>query len=259
MSQSARWSDLAPRLLSGLGMAVAGAVALWSGGWIFKGMICVLAGLMTWEAARMIGAKGAVGLGALSAAAMALALMLPGLIVLPVLAAAALVGAGRAGREGALYAVFVVWVLLGCYAMGVLRDEAGLGWIAWLVLVVVVSDVAGYFAGRILGGPKFWPRFSPKKTWSGTLAGWAGAGIVGLIFAEPLGAGAGLVVVSMLVGFAGQMGDIAESVVKRRTGVKDSSALIPGHGGVLDRFDAMLGAAIMVTLLWMVGLMPGLT
>lgn len=259
MSQSARWSDLAPRLLSGLAMAVLGAVAVWAGGWVFKGMICVLAGLMTWEAARMLDARGAVQLGILSGLAMALALLLPGMVVLPVLGAAALVGAAQAGREGAVYAVFVLWVLLGCHGFAMVHEAAGLGWIAWLVLVVVVSDVAGYFAGRILGGPKFWPRFSPKKTWSGTLAGWAGAGIVGLIFAEPLGAGAGLVVVSMLVGFAGQMGDIAESAVKRRTGVKDSSALIPGHGGVLDRFDAMLGAAIMVTLLWMVGLMPGLT
>ncbi|MHA7851045.1 phosphatidate cytidylyltransferase [Roseovarius sp.] len=259
MSSPARWSDLAPRLLSGLAMAVAGAVALWSGGWIFKGMICALAGLMTWEAARMLGAKGPAGLGLLSAVALALALLLPGMVVLPALAAAALVGATQAGREGGVYAVFVLWVLLGCYGFGVLLDAAGLGWIAWLVLVVVVSDVAGYFAGRILGGPKFWPRFSPKKTWSGTLAGWAGAGVVGLIFAEPLGAGAGLVVISMLVGFAGQMGDIAESAVKRRTGVKDSSHLIPGHGGVLDRFDAMLGAAMMVMILWMAGVMPGLT
>src|SRR6056297_1351532 len=213
---------------------------------------------MTWEAARMTGAKGAVGLGLLAGAALALALVLPGMAVVPVLAAAALVGAGQAGRDSALYAGFVLWVLLACYVLGVLMDEAGLGWIAWLVLVVVVSDVAGYFAGRMLGGPKFWPRVSPKKTWSGTLAGWVGAGLVGLLMSEPLMAGAGLVVVSMLVGFAGQLGDIAESAIKRRCGVKDSSDLIPGHGGVLDRFDAMLGASAMVMVLWLASLMPGL-
>src|SRR6056297_416675 len=256
MSHSARWSDLAPRVLSGLAMAVLGAVALWSGGWIFKGMICVLAGLMTWEAARMTGAKGAVGLGLLDGAALALALVLPGMAVVPVLAAAALVGAGQAGRDSALYAGFVLWVLLACYVIGVLMDEAGLGWIAWLVLVVVVSDVAGYFAGRMLGGPKFWPRVSPKKTWSGTIAGWLLAGIVGLFFMQPLGIGLELIPLSMLVGFAGQMGDIAESAVKRRKGIKDSSSLIPGHGGVFDRFDAMLGSSAAALLFWAMGLFP---
>ena len=81
---------------------------------------------------------------------------------------------------------------------------------------------------------------------------------MGLLLAESLAAGAGLVAVSMLVGFAGQLGDIAESAIKRRCGVKDSSDLIPGHGGVLDRFDAMLGAAMMVVVLWLLSLMPGL-
>jgi phosphatidate cytidylyltransferase len=118
----------------------------------------------------------------------------------------------------------------------------------------VVSDVAGYFAGKALGGPKFWPGISPKKTWSGTAAGWAGAACVGAAFARPLEAGAVLIPVSVLVAFAGQMGDIAESAVKRMQGVKDSSALIPGHGGVLDRFDAMLGAALAVGLMRAAGL-----
>jgi len=122
---------------------------------------------------------------------------------------------------------------------------------------VVVSDVAGYFAGRSLGGPKFWPRIRPKKTWSGTIAGWVGAGIVGALFAGPTGAGLALMPVSILVGFAGQMGDISESAIKRLREVKDSSNLIPGHGGVLDRFDAMLGAALLVVILWVLGLMPG--
>ena len=149
------------------------------------------------------------------------------------------------------------WALIGCYAVAMLRAESGLGWIVWLVLVVVVSDVAGYFAGRILGGPKFWPKVSPKKTWSGTIAGWAGAAVVGAVMAVPLGAGAGLIVISVLVSFAGQMGDIAESAVKRHVGVKDSSDLIPGHGGVLDRFDAMLGAGVLVFVLVQLGLMPG--
>ncbi|WP_320179678.1 phosphatidate cytidylyltransferase [Roseovarius pacificus] len=258
MSQQARWSDLAPRVLSGLAMAGIGAGAIWIGGWLFNGLICALGGLMIWEASRMAGARGAVSAGLLAAVALALALLLPGILVLPLLAAAALVGAGQAPRDKGLHVLFALWILLGCYVTAQLRQEAGFGWMVWLVLVVVVSDVAGYFAGRMLGGPKFWPRVSPKKTWSGTLAGWVGAGLVGLLLAESLTAGAGLVAVSMLVGFAGQLGDIAESAIKRRCGVKDSSDLIPGHGGVLDRFDAMLGAAMMVMVLWLLSLMPGL-
>jgi phosphatidate cytidylyltransferase len=160
-------------------------------------------------------------------------------------------------RERGPFFALILWALLGCYAMGLLRAEAGAVWVLWLVSIVVVSDVAGYFAGRSLGGPKFWPRVSPKKTWSGTVAGWIGAGFVGALFAVSTDAGLALIPVSILVGFAGQMGDIAESAVKRLREIKDSSNLIPGHGGVLDRFDAMLGAALVVVILWALGLMPG--
>jgi phosphatidate cytidylyltransferase len=111
--------------------------------------------------------------------------------------------------------------------------------------VVLASDVAGYFAGRVLGGPKFWPHVSPKKTWSGTVAGWVLAALVGWAFMGPLGADAGLIGASVLLAFAGQMGDIAESAIKRRRGVKDSSDLIPGHGGVLDRFDALIAVVVL--------------
>jgi phosphatidate cytidylyltransferase len=131
----------------------------------------------------------------------------------------------------------------------VLRDEQGVLAFVWLLSVVIVSDVAGYFAGRLLGGPKFWPAISPKKTWSGTVAGWIGAALLALGFVLAGQAGWGLVILSPLVAFAGQMGDIAESWIKRRTGVKDSSNLIPGHGGVMDRFDALTGAMVAVMLL----------
>ena len=123
----------------------------------------------------------------------------------------------------------------------ILPDFVVLG---WLVGIVVVTDVAGYFAGRRLGGPKFWPRVSPKKTWSGTAAGWVGAGIVGGLFAINSGVWVAVFLASIFLSFASQMGDIAESAIKRKMGVKDSSALIPGHGGVLDRFDGMLGASV---------------
>ena len=104
------------------------------------------------------------------------------------------------------------------------------------------------FAGRIFGGPKFWPRFSPKKTWSGTVAGWIAAAGIGLIFLRISTAGIDLLWISALLAFASQLGDIAESAIKRQAGVKDSSNLIPGHGGLMDRFDGLLGAALFMLL-----------
>lgn len=258
MNAPAQWHDLAPRVLSGVAMAVGGAALVWTGGWMFTVAVCVLAGLMIWECTGLFDVEGRASLPILGTAALFGALHLPGMIVLPLLLAVAFVAAGQSGRDKGLYALCVLWVLLGCYMMVVLREQAGLIWVIWLVLVVVVSDVAGYFAGRMLGGPKFWPRISPKKTWSGTVAGWVGAAIIGAVFAVPTGAGLMLVPISVLVGFAGQMGDIAESAVKRRVGAKDSSSLIPGHGGVLDRFDAMLGAGLLVMGLWVLNLLPGL-
>lgn len=257
MSASPQWSDLAPRMLSGVTMIVLGGAVIWAGGPVFDVTVAALAGLMIWEGARMFGAADAMRSGALAAVAVALALWLPGMLVLPLLLSAALVATSSIERERGPFLALALWSLLGCYAMGVLRAEAGLIWVLWLVAIVVMSDVAGYFAGRLIGGAKFWPRISPKKTWSGTIAGWVGAALIGLIFAGPTGAGLGLVPVSVLVGFAGQMGDIAESAVKRLRGIKDSSNLIPGHGGVLDRFDAMLGAALVVGILWALGLLPG--
>lgn len=257
MSGAARWADLWPRLVSGIVLIIVGAVEIWVGGLPFAALVCALAGAMIWEAARMFAAPDPLRSGVLAAVAVALALWLPGIMVLPVLLAAVVVASSSVERERGPFFALAIWALLGCYAMGTLRAEAGLVWVLWLVAVVVISDVSGYFAGRALGGPKFWPRVSPKKTWSGTIAGWVGAAVIGLIFAGPTKAGLALVPLSVVVGFAGQMGDIAESAVKRLRGVKDSSNLIPGHGGVLDRFDAMLGAALVVVMMWALGLLPG--
>ena len=94
-------------------------------------------------------------------------------------------------------------------------------------MVVVVTDVVGYFAGRLIGGPKFWPRVSPKKTWAGTMAGWIGAGIVGAAFAASLDASFQLIGISIAISMAGQIGDVAESALKRRMGVKDRPVQCP--------------------------------
>ena len=148
----------------------------------------------------------------------------------------------------AVFGVYTVLILLAGFGLMALRDGAGFVWMAWLALVVIASDIMGYFAGRMIGGPKFWPRVSPKKTWSGTIAGWVGALVVGIAFMVGTGAGAGLLPLSVALSMAGQAGDLAESAVKRRVGVKDASSILPGHGGLFDRFDAMLGASLMFLL-----------
>lgn len=254
MSDARRWHDLGPRVLSGLALALGGVAVLWAGGWPFVAVACIACGLMVWEAARMFAAPAPEADGALAAAALALAWVLPGMFALPLMGAAASAGAARVAQDRGLCLLVYLWLLLAVLALIVLRAQTGFAGMIWLVGVVVVSDVAGYFAGKLLGGPKFWPTISPKKTWSGTLAGWAGAAALGAMVAASGAAGPWLVPLSVLVAFAGQMGDIGESALKRRAGAKDSSALIPGHGGVMDRFDALLGAAVMALLLWSTGL-----
>ena len=137
-----------------------------------------------------------------------------------------------------------------------LREELGVAMFLWLVLVVMITDILGYFAGRLIGGPKFWPRVSPKKTWSGTVAGWVGAAIVGWAFMALTGVGAELVAISVALSIASQMGDVGESALKRHMGVKDSSNLLPGHGGVYDRFDGLLGAAFVLVIVESVTAFP---
>ena len=249
MTTPSKWDDLKARTASSLFMVAVGAGEIWLGGPWFVGLISLVCGLMIWELVRMLRSEAgaiALGLGLVAGASLLGAVIMK--MVLP-LAVPVVLGAALVARHRALFILYAPVIMLAAYALVVLRDGPnGLTWLIWLVLVVVVTDVAGYFAGRLIGGPKFWPAISPKKTWSGTIAGWLGAGALGLAFMPITGAGTGLVLVSMVASFASQMGDIAESAIKRRTGVKDSSNLIPGHGGVLDRFDGLIGAALLVLL-----------
>ncbi len=242
-----RWSDLAARMASGLVMVLVGIWGIWVGGDVFHVLIALICGLMVWELVRIISPDHpslAVQLGAVSGVATLLAVYLPTGFALPLLLAPCMVGLGQLQHNRSIYMIFTLLVLMAGYGMMHVRDDLGFGWMVWLVAVVVVTDVVGYFAGRLIGGPKFWPRVSPKKTWAGTASGWVGAGIVGALFAINTGVSLQLIGVSIAVSMASQMGDIAESAMKRRMGVKDSSSLIPGHGGVLDRFDGMLGASV---------------
>lgn len=249
-TRNGKWDDLITRLGSAVVMVAVGMVAIWIGGWVFGLLVALIGGAMTWELVRLIGGgpQQALILGALAAGCLVLGGLIPAGFALPLLMAPAFVGLSRLRSNRTVFMTFSAAILLACFGMMALRQDYGMAWLMWLVLVVVVTDVAGYFAGRMIGGPKFWPRVSPKKTWSGTVAGWLGAAAVGVLYWLSEAAGPNVIGVSIAVSMASQMGDIAESAVKRRVGVKDASTLIPGHGGLLDRFDGMLGAALFLLL-----------
>jgi len=257
------FSDLKARTLSAIGMAAVGLGAIWLGGPVFTGLALVLAGLMGWELHRMLVPDAPEGRAEASGVVAAVLVGVftfwqGGVISLAGLGLGAAVMAWRMPRDRVIFGLYFALILVAAHALITLRGAYGLAFVLWLVAVVVASDVAGYFAGRLLGGPKFWPRVSPKKTWSGTLAGWLLAAAVGAGFAQALGLSWWLVPLSALHAFAGQMGDIAESAIKRHAGVKDSSALIPGHGGVLDRFDALIAVAALALLMAHLGAFAGL-
>ncbi|TKZ20655.1 phosphatidate cytidylyltransferase [Shimia litoralis] len=253
-ASSGKWGDLPARVGSAAVMALVGILAVWLGGAWFFALVALVGGGMVWELTRMMAPDRPalhIPMGALAGFAIYIATLLPGQAVLPVLIAPAIVGATQLSKDRMIYAAYVAALMLACFGLIVLRDVRGIQWILWLVLVVIATDVAGYFVGRVVGGPKFWPKVSPKKTWSGTIGGWVVAALVGAYFGGPM-----LVMMSVLTAFASQMGDAAESAIKRRTGIKDSSNLIPGHGGLLDRFDGMMGAALLVLIFGVVVGLP---
>ncbi|MEX0284100.1 MAG: phosphatidate cytidylyltransferase [Paracoccaceae bacterium] len=249
MSDEGRWSDLVQRVISGLVLAGLGLGAVWSGGWVFIWFVAIACGGIMWELVRMLSPgrpEMSAGLGVLTTLCSVLAIWFPAGFALPTLLVPAVLGWLWLKTQRRIFVPFAFFILLAGFGMASVRSEFGFVWMAWLITTVAATDIAGYFAGRIFGGPKFWPKVSPKKTWSGTAAGWVVAALVGLGFAQVLPGGGGLVLLSIAASFASQMGDIAESAVKRHVGVKDSSGLIPGHGGIFDRFDGMLGASVLV-------------
>jgi phosphatidate cytidylyltransferase len=119
----------------------------------------------------------------------------------------------------------------------------------FILLIVWVTDIGGYFAGRGIGGPKLWPRVSPKKTWAGAVGGFAASLAVACGFAAfDLGKTGALLLLGAVLSVVSQFGDLFESAVKRRFGVKDSSHIIPGHGGLLDRLDGFVAAIIVAAI-----------
>lgn len=258
MAASTQWDDLKVRLISALVMAVVATVDVILGGVWFQMLVVVATAVMVWELWMMMAPDrptSAMLMAVLAAAVVAGTGQEAGWPLLLLFLVVPVIGAVAVKRDPVVFFIYALGIVLAGDTLIWFRETGGVLWMVWLLLVVVMTDVMGYFAGRMIGGPKFWPKISPKKTWSGTVAGWFGAALVGLGFVIFTDAGAQLIVISIVISFASQMGDIAESALKRRFGVKDSSHLIPGHGGPMDRFDGLLGAALLLRLMT---LLPGL-
>lgn len=256
MSHSEKFSDLKTRVISAAIMLVVGVVALLLGGVWFQALLVIAGGLMAWETVRMHGVERNESLGIAAVFAIAIGLSFAGTTT-PATACFALaltwvVMRVQRARFTNLIAFLVIF--LACWALGVLRTEIGMIWTFWVIFCVIASDVGGYFAGRIFGGPKLWPAVSPKKTWSGTIGGWVLAVGVSIVFVLMGFQNWWLLPEAVLIAIFAQLGDLAESAMKRRAGIKDSSQLIPGHGGLLDRFDGLLGASIFMAILMVSGL-----
>jgi phosphatidate cytidylyltransferase len=246
--------ELGKRIISGIAIGViALAMTAWSVT-TFAVLMFVIGAAMTWEWARMVrGAMPdagmivqilAVFLAAVLSATDRAGLGIAATVIGAIAVAALAFGAGRAQLSG----VGVLYAALPVVALGWLRGDEPLGFHATLFVLVsvIVTDVGAYASGRTIGGPRLWPRVSPNKTWSGLIGGVAAAAVAGALFSWILGTGSPrwLASLGFFLGLIAQGGDLAESALKRHFGIKDSSDLIPGHGGVMDRMDGIVTASI---------------
>ena len=255
---SGSFADLKLRVISAVVLVVGAGGAVVFGGYAALALFVVAAALMTGELGLMLTQDQPRGRAVSCAVVAGLSVLVvtwfADLPLWPVLGLAPVLGVGLLARDRVLFFFYSLAIVVAVAALLHLRVFNGLPPVLWIITVVIASDIGGYFFGRILGGPKILPKISPKKTWSGTLGGWILAALVGTGFAWQTGAPTGLIWLSVLMAVAAQAGDMVESRIKRHAGVKDSSALIPGHGGLLDRFDALIGAALVAML---IALLPG--
>jgi len=259
-------SSLKVRIASALVLVPVAVAAAWAGGWVFVGL-CLLAGMvMAWEWACLFAAMDGRDRGAA-----VIRLLIAWLGLFAALSAIAafeaplmLVWVWAGGLTGAMMLVMATSLPLGAAggvfytglpiaALVLMRNDPvyGLAGIGWLFAVVWSTDIAAYFAGKAIGGPKLSPRWSPNKTWAGLAGGVVGAALAGLVTGLLLGT-TNLLILSALSGamaIIAQIGDIFESALKRLAGVKDSSRAIPGHGGVMDRLDGLVSAAVAVAVI----------
>jgi phosphatidate cytidylyltransferase len=248
-------SNLTLRILAGVVLAPLTIAAAYFGGWLWAALATLATAGMYAEWLFVVQAIRprvvAAGIAPLVVAGIALALGLPGKALLAIavgLIAIALLA--RVCREWALAGL--LYAAAALFGAVLVRADPQSGFIALLfvLLIVWVTDIGGYFAGRSIGGPKLWVRVSPKKTWAGALGGFGGSLVVAAGFAASgFGRMLPLLLLAAALSIVSQLGDLFESAVKRRFGVKDSSNVIPGHGGLLDRLDGFVAAIVMAAVI----------
>lgn len=256
------WAQgLRTRTIFGALMAAIALAAIFLGDVVFASLIGAGAVIMGWEWIRLCGAGRFGRTGIVVGSALVVISVLAFLdraalaIAVALVAAAAVYFIARLGERElpGWAAAGVLYVGLPVVALIWLRGHewSGERLILWLMLAVVATDTGAFFAGRLIGGPKLAPRISPKKTWAGLIGAMAASAAVGLIFGmvdSRAPSAAVLLLAGALLAVVAQIGDLVESWVKRRFGAKDSSHLIPGHGGLLDRVDGLIAAGAALAL-----------
>ncbi|HVW57812.1 MAG TPA: phosphatidate cytidylyltransferase [Rhizobiaceae bacterium] len=253
------FADVGMRTLSALVLAAIAIAATFTGGVVFRVLTVLGSALVFLEWMRMARAGGRSPhwlVPAIALAVLELSLFSrDSRIVLSVLLIGTVCSAFACFVNRRNYAGLAAFVYAGlaAIAFAFLRDDdrAGLLAILFLFSIVWATDVMAYFCGRLFGGPKLAPSISPGKTWSGALGGTLGGIAAAFLFTFCIGQRPtlGIGLAALLLSVVGQIGDLFESAVKRRYGVKDSSHLIPGHGGLMDRIDALVAAAFALYLI----------
>jgi phosphatidate cytidylyltransferase len=258
-AEAKRWKDLRKRFLSAVVLGPAAVACIWLGADAFTAMVALAVAVLAWEWVHLCGRRVrvfpglAVPLAVLAAGTLAVAehprwaLLVLLLGFLATWAGARRMTADLTQPAGRL-AAGVLYIGLAGIALIELRhdNEAGRANVLFLFVVVWASDIGAYLAGRSFGGPKLAPAVSPNKTWTGAAGGLLAAMVAGTITAiafQPFASAPAVAAVAALLGIAAQAGDLLESAIKRHFRVKDTSSLIPGHGGLLDRLDGVLAAA----------------
>ena len=243
--------DLWPRVAAAVAMGSVALAATWIGGFLFAAFWWLASIVVLWEWQRLVGGErlivARVGAGAVALALAALSALhdsIAGVVAALILGAAA-VGWIAGGRQGIWAAAGVLYAGALVASVGLLRvsPSFGMASILWLFAVVWGADIAAYFAGRLIGGPRLWPRVSPGKTWAGAIVGAFAGAVLGLMLGAWTNRLAALFWLGLATAIVSELGDLFESALKRRFGVKDSSGLIPGHGGLMDRLDAFTSAS----------------
>jgi phosphatidate cytidylyltransferase len=255
----AKKPEVGVRIASALVLAAVAIGAAAASSWTFALLVIASCVIVAWEWGRLVRGKNFDSIAVIEAVGITALVVLatlgrPDLALIALAASVAAIGfvglrSSTLGWSiaGLAYAALPAWALVW------IRSDPGFGAIAVLYLFAVAwtTDTASYAAGRLIGGPKLAPRISPHKTWSGFIIGALAPALIGYVFALALEGARPLrlAAVSVALALACQAGDLLESAVKRRFGTKDMSQLIPGHGGLLDRIDGLLAAAILASLI----------